>query len=206
MTIFAGDEAGHTSFNFEKGATRYFVVAFISTDAPDELRQAVARFRQEHSLSKQYEFSFHEATGRGIREHFFAMLADLPFSAWILVVNKQVLPDPLRAMRGTDFYSYCVSELIQAIPGDRRRGATLLLDEYDSAGKTLADLSRTMRARGISKGFKKIVMRRSQSEDLVQVADMVAGATLRQFARNDDSYLRAIEEKVSLLTRYGQYA
>ena len=204
MTTFAGDEAGHTSFNFEKGATRYFVIAFISTDQPDELRQAVARFRQEHSLSKQYESSFHEATGRGIREHFFAMLAEQSFNAWILVVNKPVLSDPLRAMRGTDFYSYCVSELIRAIPGDKRRGATLLLDEYDSAGKTLADLRRTMRARSISTGFKKITVRRSQSEDLVQVADMVAGATLRQFARNDDSYLRVIEEKVGLLIRYGQ--
>jgi hypothetical protein len=204
MTTFAGDEAGHTSFNFEKGATRYFVVAFISADQPDELRQAVARFRQEHSLPMRYEFSFHEATGRGIREHFFATLAELSFSAWILVMNKQVLSDPLRAMRGTDFYSYCVSELIRAIPGDKKRGATLLLDEYDSAGKTLASLGRTMKARGVRRGFKKIVARRSHSEDLIQVADMMAGAALRQFARSDDSYLQAIERKVDLLIRYGQ--
>ena len=204
MITFAGDEAGHTSFNFEKGATRYFVVAFISTDVPDELRQAVARFRQEHSLPKQYEFSFHEATGRGVREHFFAMLAGQSFSACILVVNKPVVSDPLRAMRGTDFYSYCVSELIGAIPSDKRRGATLLLDEFGSAGKMLAGLGRMMKARGISKGFRKIAVRRSQSEDLVQVADMVAGATLRQSARNDDSYLRVIEEKIGLLIKYGQ--
>ena len=203
MTTFAGDEAGHTSFNFEKGATRYFVVAFINTDEPDELRQAVTRFRQEHSLPKPYEFSFHEATGRGIRESFFVMLAEQVFNAWILVVDKAALPDLSRGLRGTDFYSFCVSELIKAIPADRKRGATLLLDEYDSAGKTLASLGRMMKARGINRGFKKIVVRRSQSEDLVQVADMVAGATLRQFAKNDDSHLRVIEERVDLLIRYG---
>jgi hypothetical protein len=204
MTTFAGDEAGHTSFNFAKGATRHFVVAFISTAQPDELRQAIVQFRQEHSLLKQYEFSFHEATGRGIREHFFAMLAQHVFNAWILVVDKPALPDWPKKMRGTDFYSFCVSELIRAIPEDRKRGAILLLDEYDSSGKTLVGLGRMMKARGVRKGFKKIVARRSHSEDLIQVADMVAGAALRQFAKSDDSYLQAIEGKVDLLIRYGQ--
>jgi hypothetical protein len=67
MTTFAGDEAGHTSFNFEKGATQYFVVAFISTDQSGELRQALAGFRQEHSLSKQYGFSFHEVWSTNVK-------------------------------------------------------------------------------------------------------------------------------------------
>jgi hypothetical protein len=204
MTIFAGDEAGHTSFNFEKGATRYFVVAFISTGQPDELRQAVVRFREGHGLSQRHEFSFHEATGRGIREQFFSMLAEQPIGVWILVVDKQTLSSLSRGMSSTEFYSFFVSELIRAIPEDSKRNATLLLDEFGSAGKTLAGLGRMMKARGVSKGFKKIVVRRSQTEDLIQVADMVAGATLRQFARNDDSYLQVIEEKVGLLIRYGQ--
>jgi len=202
MTIFAGDEAGHTSFNFEKGATRYFVIVFVSTDQPDELRQAMARFRQEHSLPRRHEFSFHEATSRSVRDHFFAMLAEQSFSAWIWAVDKVALPDWFRALRGADFYSFCVSELIRAIPDDRKRGASLLLDEYGSTGKTLAGLGRMMKARGINRGFKKIVVRRSQSEDLVQVADMVAGATFRQFAKNDDLYLQVIEERVDLVIKY----
>ena len=40
---FAGDEAGDVSFNFEKGASRYFVPAFIATRQPDTLRDVLAQ-------------------------------------------------------------------------------------------------------------------------------------------------------------------
>ena len=44
---FAGDEAGDVSFAFEKGASRYFVVAMIATSSPDALRQVLADVRQD---------------------------------------------------------------------------------------------------------------------------------------------------------------
>jgi hypothetical protein len=34
---FAGDEAGDTGFRFNRGATRYFVMALISTRGPETL-------------------------------------------------------------------------------------------------------------------------------------------------------------------------
>ncbi len=202
MTIFAGDEAGHTSFNFEKGATRYFVVAFISTDQPDELRQAIARFRQEHSLPRHYEFSFYDATARGLKDQFFAMLAEQALNVRILSVDKRTLPHPFETMDSTKFYLFFMSEMVRLIPEDEKRGETLLLDEFGSAGKTIVGLGRTLKARGVSKGFKKIVAKRSRSEDLIQVADMVAGAALRQFEKGDVEYLRVVEAKISLSLRY----
>ncbi|MGC1378258.1 MAG: hypothetical protein WA821_18650 [Anaerolineales bacterium] len=33
---FAGDEAGDVSFNFGKGASRYFAMAVIATDEPHD--------------------------------------------------------------------------------------------------------------------------------------------------------------------------
>ena len=203
MTTFAGDESGDTSFHFDLGTSRHFVVAFISTGQPDELRQAVVRFRQQHSLPSQYEFSFYHATARGLKADFFAMLARQAFSAWILVADKQTLPDMFKALSGNTVYLFFVSELIRAIPNDEKRRATLLLDEFGSVNKTIVELTRTMKALSISKGFKRITAKRSKSDDLIQVADMVAGAALRQFEKGDDSHMQVIRSRVALLFRYG---
>jgi hypothetical protein len=53
---FAGDEAGDVSFAFDKGASRYFVVAMIATSKPDELRQVLADVRRDSGLEPRYEF------------------------------------------------------------------------------------------------------------------------------------------------------
>lgn len=42
---FAGDESGDASFAFEKGASRYFVVAVIGTTEPESLRDALTELR-----------------------------------------------------------------------------------------------------------------------------------------------------------------
>lgn len=47
---FAGDESGDVSFAFDKGATRYFVVAVIATPNPDDLRQLLADLRKDSGL------------------------------------------------------------------------------------------------------------------------------------------------------------
>ena len=59
---FAGDESGDTSFRFDRGATRHFVVAIIGTQQPEALRQALAELRQRRNLPANYEFSFHGTT------------------------------------------------------------------------------------------------------------------------------------------------
>lgn len=42
---FAGDAAGDVSFNFAKGASRYYVPTFIGTQSPDTLRETLAALR-----------------------------------------------------------------------------------------------------------------------------------------------------------------
>ena len=51
---FAGDEAGDVSFNFGKGASRYFVPAFIATQEPDALRETLAELRLAQAWIDQH--------------------------------------------------------------------------------------------------------------------------------------------------------
>ncbi len=55
---FAGDEAGDVSLSFDKGASRFFVVAVIATTVPDELRELLAKLRVEARLPAHFEFGF----------------------------------------------------------------------------------------------------------------------------------------------------
>lgn len=182
---FAGDESGDVSFSFGKGASRYFVVAVIATAAPETLRQLLADLRLRSGLPADYEFSFNALSSAPLRRRVFAALAGADFEGWAVVVDKTTLPDPFKVMRRLDFYLYFVTELMQLIPSAKREGATLILDEFGSASQVRTELRRFMKVRDIPRQFKRILIKRSKSESLIQVADLVAGAILRRDARDD---------------------
>lgn len=182
---FAGDESGDVSFAFDKGASRYFVVAVIATADADGLRQRLADLRQQMSLPTTFEFSFNALTSTSLRRRVFETLAGSDFEGWAVVVDKTILPDPFRVMHHLDFYLYFVTELIRRIPDEKREGATLILDEYGSAETLRRELRRFLTARNIPRHFHKITVKRSRSESLIQIADLVAGAILRRDARKD---------------------
>jgi len=154
---FAGDEAGDVSFSFEKGASRYFVVAALATAAPDSLRQRLADLRQSSGLSHEYEFKFNALSSTALRRRVFASLSDADFEAWAVIVDKTALSDPFKVMRGLDVYVYFVTELIQLIPAEKREGATLILDEFGSTAQLRTELRRFMSARGIPRHFKRVL-------------------------------------------------
>ena len=56
MSVYtlAADESGDVSFSFQKGASRLFVVAAISTEKPDHLRDFVSDLRKEVGLPEDY--------------------------------------------------------------------------------------------------------------------------------------------------------
>jgi hypothetical protein len=124
------------------------------------------------------------------------------FDAWGLIVDKPALPDVFRVMNGMEFYLYFVSELIRVLPEELRKDATLILDEYGSAKSLRQGLRRTLKSRGIGHRFRRILIRRSQSEPLIQVADLVAGAILRRDAPKGAQAFPYIQDKMRALIEY----
>jgi hypothetical protein len=199
---FAGDESGDVSFSFDKGASRYFVVAVIATAAPESLRQLLADVRERSGLPVQYEFSFNALSSAPLRRRTFEALAEADFEGWAVVVDKTTLPDSFRVMRRLDFYLYFVTELVRLIPANKREGATLILDEFGSPAQLRTELRRFMTIRGIPRHFKHIQVRRSKSESLIQVADLVAGAILRRDAKGQVDAFDTIEKKLSQVLEF----
>lgn len=196
---FAGDESGDPSFNFGKGASRYFVIAVVATSAPDELRGALEDLRQNLNLTNGYEFGFHKLASKKLRDHVFMALAQANFEAWAILVDKTVLGDAFKAMSGLDLYLFFVTELIQHIPERKRFDGTLILDEFGYPDQTKDELKRILKARNIPHGFRRISIRRSQSEPLIQVADLIGGAIWRRDTRNDTGAYEILEHKIKLV-------
>jgi len=194
--VFAGDESGDVSLNFAKGASRYFVMAVIGTEEPDALRQMLARLRQTNHLPANYDFSFNALSARRLRERVFRALGEADFDAWAVIVDKTALPDIFRLTSSLDLYLYFVTEAIQLIPPARREGATLILDEFSPALDISAALRRFLKTRNIPRHFKRVLAKRSQSEPLIQVADLVAGAVLRRDAQGDSEAYDWVEKKI----------
>lgn len=193
---FAGDEAGDISFAFEKGASRYFVVAMIATPKPNDLRQLLAQVREEAHLPTQFEFKFNHFASAKLRTRTLEALAHAPFEGWAIIVDKTNISSAFKVMRHYEFYLFFVTELLQKIPEDEREGATLILDEFGSAKQLHTELNRFMKAREIPRHFKHIQVRRSRSEPLIQVADIVAGALLRRDSIGDADAFEILQKRI----------
>lgn len=200
---FAGDEAGDASFNFGKSASRYFVVAVVATQDADGLRSALINLRKRENFAETFEFHFNALASKKMREKTLTALREADFMAWAMIVDKTSIPLPLRALSGMEFYLYFVTELIERIPVEMRNKGTLILDEFGSANAALIKLKHLLKARSIRHEFSRIFFRRSRSEDLIQVADLVAGAILRRDAKNDSQAFEYIERKLQAVFEYG---
>jgi len=199
---FAGDEAGDASFNFGKGASRYFVVAVVATQDADALRSTLVNLRKRENFSEAFEFHSNALTSEKLREKTLISLRDADFMAWAMIVDKTTVSLPLRALSGIDFYLYFVAELIDRIPVEFRQKGTLILDEVGSANTALYKLKRMFKTRDIRHEFSRIFFRRSRSEDLIQVADLVAGAILRRDAKKDSEAFEYIQDKLQAVFEY----
>lgn len=199
---FAGDEAGDVGFAFGKGASRLFVMAVVGTANPDELRAVLQSIREDARLSEKYEFGFHSLSSARLRRQVFERLSQARFEAWAVVADKTTLPDTFKLMGSLDFYVYFVTELLRLIPADKRQGGTLILDEFGSSSQVRAQLRRVMEVRGIPRQFRRVQIRRSKSEPLIQLADLMAGAVLRRDTRNDSGAFDYVEKKLKKVLEY----
>ncbi|MBI5651998.1 MAG: DUF3800 domain-containing protein [Chloroflexi bacterium] len=193
--LFAGDESGNLSFAFSQGGTPYFVLALVGFEDPNQVYARVEQFRRARGLVRR-EFSFHEIKSQRLKERLLQFLATLPLTAWVLVVKKADLAEPYRLMPNKTLYAFFLSEAIAQIPPLYRKKRNLILDEYDSSGELFLELGRLFKTRGIERGFKKIVAKRSSSETLIQIADLIAGATFRKFTKGNDRYFDLIRDQV----------
>lgn len=199
---FAGDEAGDASLNFGKGASRYLVLTLVATHDADALRSVLIELRKQEKLPDSFEFRFNDLASSKILDKAMSALRKADFMAWAMIVDKTTLPRIAQEMYTTGLYFYFLVDLVNRIPLEYRHKGTLILDEFGSANTALVKLKRTFKSHGIKHEFNRIFFRRSRSENLIQVADLVAGAILRRDAKKDNQAFEMISGKIQNIFGY----
>ena len=177
MLVFI-DESGDPGFKLERNSSPVFVVAMIVFHDHAEAAVVDREIEGIRTPTRQKtEFKFSKCRDN-VRDVFCQTVAAFDFVIRAIVVDKQyVYSDALRENKEL-FYNYFVRMMMQH-DGDLLRDAIVKIDE--SGDRRFKREMQTYLRRHLREKIKKVRMVDSKNNNLVQLADMVAGAIHRSF-------------------------
>jgi hypothetical protein len=195
-----GDETGDPGFAFARGSTRFWVIILLLLDDPEPLRQRMDDLHAQLGIPAHVEFKFHK-TSDGNRLAFLTALRPYPFVGRALVVDKIRLLPEWQSVRDVSFYAALLAELVARIPPGELGETIMVLDQFGTPQAMLRELRGRLKAQGsgqATRPFKKIFLKRSRGESLIQCADMVAGALMREVNDGDSRFFDLVRDKVTV--------
>jgi hypothetical protein len=192
------DESGDAGFKLTRGSTPHFVVAMVVFDDFKEAERTSAIIEAARiSLRIKPEFKFNKCSAQ-VKDGFFTAVAGCKFAVHALVVDKSTIySDYLRENKG-QFYNFFVKSLLKHDSG-ALIGARVKID-----GSGDREFKRELGAylkREAGKGkIASVKFAESHRDNLIQLADMVAGAIARSYREGDrnehDRWRRMLNSKV----------
>jgi hypothetical protein len=196
MLVFV-DESGDPGLKTEQGSSRYFVVALVIFQDNDEAQAAddrITLLRREMRLNPRFEFSFNRCR-KDFREQFLSAVAPYQFFYYGIAINK----DPNKLWGGgfqhkESFYKYTCSLVFENAKAFLNN-ATVIIDgsgSRDFRRQLESYFKRRINEPG-QRFINKVKVGKSSANNLLQLADMVAGSIARSFsAKGDATLYRAI--------------
>jgi len=183
------DESGDSGFRFDKGSSELFVCAaviFTENLKADDCDRAIDEVRARLGKPVGWEFHFSKCS-HDARKAFFGAVIGTGFTYHAFVVNKRHLYSGTFKDKST-FYNFAVGivcENAKALFAD----AKVVIDECGN-NEFRKRLARSLKA-SVKDGkgdslIAKVVMEKSHSNNLVQLADMVCGAVARVYSNKID--------------------
>lgn len=197
MLVFI-DESGDAGFKLTRGSTAFFVVAMVIFDDFKEAERASAIIEEARTaLRIKPEFKFNKCSVQ-VKDGFFAAVSPCKFAVRAIVIDKaKIYSDNLRENKEL-FYNFFVKSLLQH-DGNSLAGARVKIDgsgDREFKRELAAYLKR-------ESGAGKIVdvkFAESHRNNLIQLADMVAGAIARSYREDDrnehDRWRKMLNSKV----------
>ncbi|MBZ1345534.1 MAG: DUF3800 domain-containing protein [Candidatus Nealsonbacteria bacterium] len=195
MLVFI-DESGDAGLKIKKGSSRYFVIALVSFEENEEATacdQRIELLKRELKLSQGAEFKFNKLR-KDQRLKFFEAVAPYAFFYFAIIINKEKLYGDGFKIKES-FYKYTCSLVFEnAKPYFKE--AIIVIDGSGSR-EFKRQLKTYLRKKIGTSIIKKVKIQSSHSNNLLQLADMVAGATHRSFTKKGDKevYRKVIKAK-----------
>ena len=186
MLVFI-DESGDTGLKIEKGSSRYFVIALVSFEENEEAiacDQRIELLKRELKLSGDFEFKFSKLR-KEQRIKFFEAVLPYSFFYFGIVINKdqdKLYGDGFKIKES--FYKYACS-LVFENAKPYLKEATIIIDGSGSR-QFKQEFKAYLRKKVGTSIIKKVKIQSSHTNNLIQLADMIAGAVYRSFTKKGD--------------------
>lgn len=206
MLVFI-DDAGDAGFKFDKGSSRHFVIACIIFDDNKDAEKAankIREFRETLNWHPEREFKFNKSNKR-IRLGFLNEMNQCSFRVRAIIVDKTMIRSPELRHNEHSFYNFMIKEVLFNSNGGIW-DASIRLDghgdhEYKKAAMAYFRKQVNISARII----REMRFVDSKRDNLIQLADMVAGSILRtrQTGKTDSrDYIQAIHSHMENLWNF----
>lgn len=195
------DESGDSGLKIEHGSSRYFTIALVVFEDCDEATacdQRIGLLKKELGWNSNSEFHFKRNSDR-IRIAFLQAVAPYNFFYYGIAINKD--PNKLwgEGFRSKEsFYKYACG-LVFENAKDKLQESTVVIDR--SGNLDFRDkLAKYLRQRMNKDGriIKQVKMQRSGGNNLLQLADYVAGVinrSVQNSKKKADLYRKAIAHR-----------
>jgi hypothetical protein len=177
------DESGCPGFKLTKGSTTHFVLALVIFEDPEAAETTAKCIKDVRAaLGFRTEFKFSKSADR-VRTQFFQSVRDCNFSVRAIVVDKAIIYSHKLKEDSDTFYNFFV-RLILGNDGGVLADAKVKIDGSGDR-EFKRELNSYLRKTLPSGLIKDVRFVDSTNNDLIQLADMCAGAILRAY-RHDD--------------------
>lgn len=190
MIIFI-DDSGDGGFKFEKGSSKFFIIAAVIFDDNLEAEKAavaIKELRRALNFSDHVEFKFNKSR-RDIREKFFKAITKFNFRIRSIIVDKRKIYSRELKTNHEKFLSFVIKNLLKN-SNNTIRNASIKID--GCGGREFRRLFVAYIRRELNNDQKKIVksckLVDSRSNVLIQMADMIAGATRVSYEKERTDY------------------
>lgn len=200
MLVFI-DDSGDAGFKLEKGSSKHFVIACVIFDDnldAEETALKIKRLRRALKWRDDHEFKFNK-TNKQIRLAFLNEIKGCTFRIRAIVADKSVIRSPELRGSKNKFYNYMIKEVLSKSIGSIKNGSIRLDGHEDRAYKKAATTYFKQQANPRGGVIKDMKFVNSKNDNLIQLADMVAGSILRttQPSKTDSNeYLKVIKKRV----------
>ena len=200
MLVFI-DDAGDAGFKLEKGSSKHFVIACVIFDDnldAEETALKIKRLRRSLKWRDDHEFKFNKAS-KLVRLTFLSEIKSCNFRVRAIVADKEVIRSPELRTNNTKFYNYMIKEVLSKSDGSIKNGSIRLDGHEDRAYKKAATTYFRQQANPRGSVIKDMKFVNSKNDNLIQLADMVAGSILRSTQSNKtdkDEYLKVIKKRI----------
>ncbi|MEQ8293379.1 MAG: DUF3800 domain-containing protein [Roseovarius sp.] len=181
MYVFI-DESGDPGFKVERGSSPIFVTSMVIFDTAEDANQATKEISALRGrLRVKPEFKFNKSH-RAVRDAFFEGVSDLPFRTRYVVVQKNLIySDALRTVKDS-FYKFFVRNMMQHDGGALVRAKVVIDGSGDRQFKRA--FRSYLRKHIDADCVRKVDLKDSVKDPLVQLADMTAGAIARSYRQD----------------------